>query len=111
MATYVLGIGDRHNDNIMVKYTGHMFHIDFGKYLGDAQTFAGFKRDRTPMLFTSDMFYVINQSGKEPNVRFQDFVDMCCRAFQILRQNFHHLLTLIQMVSKKTNIRYLFLNL
>lgn len=97
LATYILGIGDRHNDNVMVKYTGHMFHIDFGKYLGDAQTFAGFKRDRTPILFTSDMFYVINQD-KEPGARFQEFIEICCTAFQILRKNHQLLLSLIQLM-------------
>lgn len=36
---YVLAVGDRHNDNIMIKKSGQLFHIDFGKYLGDTEKF------------------------------------------------------------------------
>lgn len=32
---YVLGIGDRHSDNILVSTTGLLFHIDFALFLGN----------------------------------------------------------------------------
>lgn len=97
VVTYLLGICDRHNDNIMLKSSGHLFHIDFGKFLGDAQMFGNIKRDRVPFVLTPDMVFVIN-GGEKMTTRFHTFVDLCCQAFNSLRQSGNLLLTLFTLM-------------
>merc|ERR1719204_887220 len=98
VVTYIMGIGDRHNDNIMVKTSGHLFHIDFGKFLGDAQMFGNIKRDRVPFVLTPDMVYVIN-GGDRMTSKFHTFVDLCCQAFNSLRHSGNLLLTLFTLMA------------
>lgn len=84
VATYVLGIGDRHNDNIMICTSGHIFHIDFARFLGNVEKFQGIKRERAPFVLTPEFAHVL---GGRKSEKFQRYIDICCTAFNILRKH------------------------
>lgn len=85
VATYVLGIGDRHSDNIMIRESGQLFHIDFGHFLGNFKTKFGFNRERVPFILTYDFVHVIQQGKTSNSEKFERFRDYCEKAYTILR--------------------------
>ena len=91
VASYVLGLGDRHNDNLMMTTSAHYFHIDFGHILGNFKSKYGVKRERAPFVFTHAMREVMTDD------QFEQFVDLCCDIYNHLRANASTLVSLCSL--------------
>ncbi|XP_022335573.2 phosphatidylinositol 4,5-bisphosphate 3-kinase catalytic subunit delta isoform-like [Crassostrea virginica] len=97
VATYILGIGDRHNDNIMMKESGQLFHIDFGHFLGNFKSKLNIKRERVPFIMTSHFEHVINR-GEKDKENFDRFQRICEQAYMIIRSQGALLIRLFMMM-------------
>jgi len=76
IAAFVLGIRDRHYDNILVRSDGTLFHIDYSYILGDKVRFDTSKFAVTPELESL--------MGKD---RYADFVELAIELYSSLRRN------------------------
>ena len=94
VATCVIGIGDRHPGNIMLKDNGIFFHIDFGHILGNFKYKFYIKRERSLFLLTPEMAHVFMIQGKE-----EYFKTCCVKAFNILRHNAQRLISMFIIMS------------
>jgi phosphatidylinositol-4,5-bisphosphate 3-kinase len=100
VSTYVLGIGDRHNGNIMIKHSGQLFHIDFGHILGNFKSKAGINRERAAFVFTPEMAYIIARKSKnyKKDANFKRFVQICVESYQVLREQSRGWVALVRMM-------------
>eukprot|EP01121_Diplochlamys_sp_Union-15-3_P001275 TRINITY_DN11120_c0_g1_i1.p1 TRINITY_DN11120_c0_g1~~TRINITY_DN11120_c0_g1_i1.p1 ORF type:complete len:245 (+),score=33.21 TRINITY_DN11120_c0_g1_i1:744-1478(+) len=112
VATYVIGIGDRHNDNIMITEEGHLFHIDFGHFLGNIVRFGFYDRESAPFVLTPEYVYVM---GGETSSEWTRYKELCIKGYNILRKKAYIFLSLFKMMlsigipqlTKITDLHYL----
>jgi hypothetical protein len=77
--SYLLGIGDRHMENIMIKTTGEIFHIDFGFILGYDP-----KLLKPEIRITNEM---VDAMGGKNSKYYNLFRDLCTKSIICLRKH------------------------
>ena len=88
--TYLLGVGDRHLDNLMLTQDGHFFHIDFSYILGN-----DIKPRPSPMKLCKEMIAAMGGTQSQYYTLFQQY---CCEAYNILRMSATHIINLFQLM-------------
>ncbi|KEY68734.1 hypothetical protein S7711_00606 [Stachybotrys chartarum IBT 7711] len=88
--TYILGVGDRHLDNLLLSPDGHFFHADFGFILGrDPKPFA------PAMKLSKEM---VDCMGGINSDHYQQFKQYCFMAYTALRKSSNLILNLFSLM-------------
>ncbi|KAL9112750.1 MAG: hypothetical protein Q9227_003053 [Pyrenula ochraceoflavens] len=88
--TYILGVGDRHLENLLLAPDGHFFHVDFGFILGrDPKPFA-------PMMkLCKEM---VEGMGGVQSPQYRQFKQYCFTAYMTLRKSSSLILNLFNLM-------------
>jgi phosphatidylinositol-4,5-bisphosphate 3-kinase len=83
---YIFGLGGRHNDNLLVKSDGTIFHIDYTQGFGRYKTKFGIKRERPPFILSPPMVYVMKHAPGDA-CWYDLFVDAFVEAMTVLTRH------------------------
>jgi phosphatidylinositol 4-kinase len=97
--SYLLGLKDRHNGNIMIDTRGHLIHIDFGFVMGMAPGHE-FSMERAPFKFTKECVEVMG--GFESDV-YKEYERLFVDGFKQARLNSQIALGLVEIMMYKSN--------
>lgn len=90
VVTYLLGVGDRHLDNLLLTSSGKLFHVDFGYILGRDP-----KPLPPPMKLSKEM---VEAMGGSTSDHFKDFKQHCYTAFLALRRSANLIINLFSLM-------------
>ncbi|KAF0278128.1 hypothetical protein FOG50_01023 [Hanseniaspora uvarum] len=90
--TYLLGVGDRHLENLLITPKGEFFHADFGYILGnDPKIFP-------PLMKLPPQIVEGFGGNKNENLKYDEFRGYCFACFTILRRNSGLLIDLFKYI-------------
>jgi hypothetical protein len=90
--SYLLGIGDRHLDNIMLRTDGSLFHIDYGFVLGQDPK----PLKKPEMRITPEMVSAMGGVESKAYARFQK---LCSQIYNCLRRHINVFVCLLQLLA------------
>ena len=99
IVSYLLGLKDRHNGNIMIDTRGHLIFIDFGFALGMAPGHE-FSMERAPFKLTKEYIEVMDGVGSEC---YKEFERLFVAGFEEARKNYQIALGLVEIMMFKSN--------
>ena len=99
LVSYLLGLKDRHNGNIMINITGHLIQIDFGFAMGMAPGHE-FSMERAPFKFTKEYLEVM---GGPKSECYKEFKRLFVEGFKEARKNSQIALGLVEIMMYKSN--------
>jgi phosphatidylinositol 4-kinase len=99
LVSYLLGLKDRHNGNVMIDIKGHLIHIDFGFAMGMAPGHE-LSLERAPFKLTSEYMDIMDGADSEC---FSEFKRLFLAGFEAARSSSNVALGLVEIMMYQSN--------